>query len=154
LVSLDAVASLTLTLLSQSLNYISPYRYHYVTHTFFGEPRAHHCAVGSLQCAVSGGSTDQVMWNMRQIGPRCCLWFFKSDHISICNSKRSISEVQLMHNVREHKEMLERQDWLQLKLNNILIPSLNDSQKEQKGKNNGPSIRRLRKGEGPTWIRN
>ncbi|ROL41195.1 Parathyroid hormone [Anabarilius grahami] len=61
--------------------------------------------------------------------------------------KRSISEVQLMHNVREHKEMLERQDWLQLKLNNILIPSLNDSQKEQKGKNNGPSIRRLRKGD-------
>ncbi|KAK9972605.1 hypothetical protein ABG768_025896 [Culter alburnus] len=69
-------------------------------------------------------------------------------------SKRSISEVQLMHNVREHKEMLERQDWLQLKLNNILIPSLNDSQKEQKGKNNSPSIRRLRKGEGATWISN
>nr|WFG70152.1 parathyroid hormone [Osteobrama belangeri] len=69
-------------------------------------------------------------------------------------SKRSISEVQLMHNVREHKEMLERQDWLQLKLNNILIPSINDSQKEQKGKPNGPSIRRLRKGEGAAWIMN
>ncbi|XP_016118797.1 parathyroid hormone-like, partial [Sinocyclocheilus grahami] len=62
-------------------------------------------------------------------------------------SKRSISEVQLMHNVREHKEVLERQDWLQLKLNDILTPSINDSQKEQKGKTNGPSIRRLRKGE-------
>ncbi|XP_016370073.1 parathyroid hormone-like [Sinocyclocheilus rhinocerous] len=69
-------------------------------------------------------------------------------------SKRSISEVQLMHNVREHKEMLERQDWLQLKLNNILIPSLNDPQKEQKVKTNSPSIRRLRKGEGATWILN
>ncbi|KTF83859.1 hypothetical protein cypCar_00005375 [Cyprinus carpio] len=69
-------------------------------------------------------------------------------------SKRSISEVQLMHNVREHKEMLERQDWLQLKLNNIIIPSINDSQKEQKGKTNGPSIRRLRKGEGAAWILN
>uniref|UniRef100_A0A9J7ZGV5 Parathyroid hormone n=1 Tax=Cyprinus carpio carpio TaxID=630221 RepID=A0A9J7ZGV5_CYPCA len=66
-------------------------------------------------------------------------------------SRRSISEVQLMHNVREHKEMLERQDWLQLKLNNIIIPSLNDS---QKGKTNGPSIRRLRKGEGAAWILN
>ncbi|XP_026122156.1 parathyroid hormone 1b [Carassius auratus] len=69
-------------------------------------------------------------------------------------SKRSISEVQLMHNVREHKEMIERQDWLQLKLNNIIIPSINDSQKEQKGKTNGPSIRRLRKGEGAAWILN
>uniref|UniRef100_A0A672KFI3 Parathyroid hormone n=2 Tax=Sinocyclocheilus grahami TaxID=75366 RepID=A0A672KFI3_SINGR len=67
-------------------------------------------------------------------------------------SKRSISEVQLMHNVREHKEVLERQDWLQLKLNDILTPSINDSQKEQKGKTNGPSIRRLRKGEGAAWI--
>uniref|UniRef100_A0A8C1LSL2 Parathyroid hormone n=1 Tax=Cyprinus carpio TaxID=7962 RepID=A0A8C1LSL2_CYPCA len=65
--------------------------------------------------------------------------------------RRSISEVQLMHNVQEHKEMLERQDWLQLKLNNIIIPSLNDS---QKGKTNGPSIRRLRKGEGAAWILN
>ncbi|KAG1941300.1 parathyroid hormone 1b [Pimephales promelas] len=85
-----------------------------------------------------------VLWGL------CSLLYLEGAPIS----KRSISEVQLMHNVREHKEMLERQDWLQLKLNNILIPSLNDSQKEQKGKNNGPSIRRLRKGEGPTWIRN
>ncbi|KAI7814377.1 parathyroid hormone 1b [Triplophysa rosa] len=67
-------------------------------------------------------------------------------------SKRSISEVQLMHNVREHKQVLNRQDWLQLKLNNILIPSLNDSQKEQKGKHDGSSIRRLRKGESASWI--
>ncbi|KAI2662196.1 Parathyroid hormone [Labeo rohita] len=69
-------------------------------------------------------------------------------------SKSSISEVQLMHNVREHKEMLERQDWLQLKLNNIIIPSINDSQNEQKGKTNNPSVRRLRKGEGAAWILN
>ncbi|XP_055069779.2 parathyroid hormone 1b [Misgurnus anguillicaudatus] len=67
-------------------------------------------------------------------------------------SKRSISEVQLMHNVREHKQVLNRQDWLQLKLNNILIPSSNDSQKEQKGKNDVSSSKRLRKGEGATWI--
>ncbi|TRY59746.1 hypothetical protein DNTS_017284 [Danionella cerebrum] len=60
-------------------------------------------------------------------------------------SKRSISEVQLMHNVREHKEMLERQDWLQLKLNNIIIPSSNDSQKEPKDKTNNQSVRRSKK---------
>ncbi|XP_076880292.1 parathyroid hormone 1b [Brachyhypopomus gauderio] len=49
--------------------------------------------------------------------------------------KRSISEVQLMHNVGEHKQALERQDWLQVKLKAVLIPSLNDSQKGQRGKN-------------------
>ncbi|XP_066504118.1 parathyroid hormone 1b [Hoplias malabaricus] len=49
-------------------------------------------------------------------------------------SKRSISEVQLMHNVGEHKQVLERQDWLQVKLKSILIPSINESQKGQKGK--------------------
>ncbi|KAF4110611.1 hypothetical protein G5714_007642 [Onychostoma macrolepis] len=85
-----------------------------------------------------------VLWGL------CSLLYLEGLPIS----KRSISEVQLMHNVREHKEMLERQDWLQLKLNNILIPSINDSQKEQKGKTNGPSIRRLRKEEGAACILN
>lgn len=37
--------------------------------------------------------------------------------------KRSISEVQLMHNVREHKQVGERQDWLQDKLKNIIVTS-------------------------------
>ncbi|KAF7703280.1 hypothetical protein HF521_022287 [Silurus meridionalis] len=49
-------------------------------------------------------------------------------------SKRSISEVQLMHNVGEHKQAVERQDWLQVKLKTVIIPSINDSQKGQKGK--------------------
>uniref|UniRef100_A0A8B9JRQ6 Parathyroid hormone n=1 Tax=Astyanax mexicanus TaxID=7994 RepID=A0A8B9JRQ6_ASTMX len=49
-------------------------------------------------------------------------------------NKRSISEVQLMHNVGERKQVLERQDWLQVKLKSILIPSVNDSQKGQKAK--------------------
>ncbi|XP_062869482.1 parathyroid hormone 1b [Trichomycterus rosablanca] len=49
-------------------------------------------------------------------------------------SKRSISEVQLMHNVGEHKQVVERQDWLQVKLKTIIIPSINESQKGQKGK--------------------
>ncbi|XP_056318956.1 parathyroid hormone 1b [Danio aesculapii] len=82
-----------------------------------------------------------VLWSL------CSFLFLEGLPIS----KRSISEVQLMHNVREHKEMLDRQDWLQLKLNNIIIPSVNDSQKERKGKTNGPSVKRLRKGEGATW---
>lgn len=37
--------------------------------------------------------------------------------------KRSISEVQLMHNVQEHKQVGERQDWLQEKLKGIIVAS-------------------------------
>uniref|UniRef100_A0A3Q1F5H7 Parathyroid hormone n=1 Tax=Acanthochromis polyacanthus TaxID=80966 RepID=A0A3Q1F5H7_9TELE len=37
--------------------------------------------------------------------------------------KRTISEVQLMHNVREHKQVGERQDWLQEKLKEIIVAS-------------------------------
>ncbi|CAG5856164.1 unnamed protein product [Menidia menidia] len=37
--------------------------------------------------------------------------------------KRSISEVQLMHNVREHKQVGDRQDWLQEKLKKIVVSS-------------------------------
>ncbi|XP_057693508.1 parathyroid hormone-like [Corythoichthys intestinalis] len=34
--------------------------------------------------------------------------------------KRTVSEVQLMHNLGEHKQMQERRDWLQLRLQGIL----------------------------------
>lgn len=37
--------------------------------------------------------------------------------------KRTISEVQLMHNVREHKQVGERQDWLQETLKDIIVAS-------------------------------
>ncbi|XP_004543577.1 parathyroid hormone 1b [Maylandia zebra] len=37
--------------------------------------------------------------------------------------KRTVSEVQLMHNVREHKQVGERQDWLQEKLKGIIVAS-------------------------------
>uniref|UniRef100_A0A8D3BJ64 Parathyroid hormone n=1 Tax=Scophthalmus maximus TaxID=52904 RepID=A0A8D3BJ64_SCOMX len=37
--------------------------------------------------------------------------------------KRTISEVQLMHNVREHKQVGDRQDWLQEKLKDITVAS-------------------------------
>uniref|UniRef100_A0A3Q3NHT4 Parathyroid hormone n=1 Tax=Mastacembelus armatus TaxID=205130 RepID=A0A3Q3NHT4_9TELE len=35
--------------------------------------------------------------------------------------KRTISEVQLMHNIQEHKQVGERQGWLQEKLKNIIV---------------------------------
>ncbi|XP_061559459.1 parathyroid hormone 1b [Phycodurus eques] len=35
--------------------------------------------------------------------------------------KRTISEVQLMHNVQEHKQVGERQGWLQEKLKDIIV---------------------------------
>lgn len=37
--------------------------------------------------------------------------------------KRTISEVQLMHNVREHKQVGERQEWLHEKLKGIIVAS-------------------------------
>ncbi|MEQ2315966.1 hypothetical protein AMECASPLE_027843, partial [Ameca splendens] len=37
--------------------------------------------------------------------------------------KRSISEVQFMHNVQEHKQVGERQDWLQETLKKIILAS-------------------------------
>uniref|UniRef100_A0A4W6F8L7 Parathyroid hormone n=1 Tax=Lates calcarifer TaxID=8187 RepID=A0A4W6F8L7_LATCA len=46
------------------------------------------------------------------------LWLF-----SVFYRKRTISEVQLMHNVREHKQVGERQDWLQEKLKDIIVTS-------------------------------
>uniref|UniRef100_A0A3B5QTZ4 Parathyroid hormone n=1 Tax=Xiphophorus maculatus TaxID=8083 RepID=A0A3B5QTZ4_XIPMA len=55
-------------------------------------------------------------------GPLCNGKVYK--HFCFCFSrKRSISEVQFMHNVQEHKQVGERQDWLQEKLKKIIIPS-------------------------------
>ncbi|XP_034536195.1 parathyroid hormone 1b [Notolabrus celidotus] len=42
--------------------------------------------------------------------------------------KRTISEVQLMHNVREHKQVGDRQDWLQGKLKDIIVASVKPQQ--------------------------
>ncbi|XP_034443676.1 parathyroid hormone 1a [Hippoglossus hippoglossus] len=33
--------------------------------------------------------------------------------------KRTVSEVQLMHNLREHQQLQERRDWLQLRLRSL-----------------------------------
>lgn len=47
-------------------------------------------------------------------------------------SKRTISEVQLMHNVQEHKQVGERQEWLQEKLKDIIVTNTKP-QHEQEG---------------------
>ncbi|XP_067388221.1 parathyroid hormone [Emydura macquarii macquarii] len=44
-------------------------------------------------------------------------FFAKSDGKPV--SKRSVSEMQLMHNLGEHLHTVERQDWLQLKLQDV-----------------------------------
>uniref|UniRef100_A0A673XX58 Parathyroid hormone n=1 Tax=Salmo trutta TaxID=8032 RepID=A0A673XX58_SALTR len=43
--------------------------------------------------------------------------------------KRSVSEVQLMHNLGEHKHVQLRQDWLQMKLRDIHTASLRNVEK-------------------------
>uniref|UniRef100_A0A3Q4H5B4 Parathyroid hormone n=1 Tax=Neolamprologus brichardi TaxID=32507 RepID=A0A3Q4H5B4_NEOBR len=46
-----------------------------------------------------------------------------SENGSLMTRGGTISEVQLMHNVREHKQVGERQDWLQEKLKGIIVAS-------------------------------
>ncbi|NXI77287.1 PTHY protein, partial [Rhipidura dahli] len=48
----------------------------------------------------------------------CAICFFKtSDGRPMM--KRSVSEMQLMHNLGEHRHTVERQDWLQMKLQDV-----------------------------------
>ncbi|XP_055791032.1 parathyroid hormone 1a [Salvelinus fontinalis] len=46
--------------------------------------------------------------------------------------KRSVSEVQLMHNLGEHKHVQLRQDWLQMKLRDIHTASLRNAERVEK----------------------
>ncbi|KAK6472880.1 parathyroid hormone, partial [Huso huso] len=41
--------------------------------------------------------------------------------------KRSVSEMQLMHNLGEHRHVQERQDWLQMKLKDVHTASLRNN---------------------------
>ncbi|KAK6472601.1 parathyroid hormone, partial [Huso huso] len=41
--------------------------------------------------------------------------------------KRSVSEMQLMHNLGEHRLVQERQDWLQMKLKDVHTASLRNN---------------------------
>ncbi|NXR43937.1 PTHY protein, partial [Hippolais icterina] len=48
----------------------------------------------------------------------CAMYFFTT-----CDGRpmvrRSVSEMQLMHNLGEHRHTVERQDWLQMKLQDV-----------------------------------
>ncbi|KAJ8412857.1 hypothetical protein AAFF_G00104390 [Aldrovandia affinis] len=46
--------------------------------------------------------------------------------------KRSVSEVQLMHDLGEHKHVQKRQDWLQLKMKDIHTASLRNSERGER----------------------
>ncbi|NXO86127.1 PTHY protein, partial [Sitta europaea] len=48
----------------------------------------------------------------------CAMWLFTtSDGRPMV--RRSVSEMQLMHNLGEHRHAVERQDWLQMKLQDV-----------------------------------
>ncbi|NXA44435.1 PTHY protein, partial [Nothocercus julius] len=53
-------------------------------------------------------------------------FFMKSDGQPMM--KRSVSEMQLMHNLGEHRHAVERQDWLQMKLQDV-HSALEDAQR-------------------------
>lgn len=42
--------------------------------------------------------------------------------------KRTVSEVQFMQNIQEHKQVKERKDWLQRKLKDIIVASVKPQQ--------------------------
>ncbi|TMS13019.1 Parathyroid hormone, partial [Larimichthys crocea] len=64
------------------------------------------------------------MFSLRHLETLVLVLFLASLHIEAKPlRKRTISEVQLMHNVREHKQVGERQDWLQGKLKDIIVAS-------------------------------
>ncbi|XP_040894909.1 parathyroid hormone-like [Toxotes jaculatrix] len=59
-------------------------------------------------------------------------------------SKRTVSEVQLMHNLGEHKQVQERREWLQMRLRGIHTAAARGSSGEV-----GRTRRRLRPEELP-----
>uniref|UniRef100_H3C1I1 Parathyroid hormone n=1 Tax=Tetraodon nigroviridis TaxID=99883 RepID=H3C1I1_TETNG len=64
------------------------------------------------------------MFSLRHFETLTLVLFLSSLHVEAKSlRKRTISEVQLMHNVREHKQAGERQYWLQEKLKDITVVS-------------------------------
>ncbi|OXB60394.1 hypothetical protein ASZ78_000800, partial [Callipepla squamata] len=59
--------------------------------------------------------------NHFSIPPRCSELFHQASDSSHEREmrKRSVSEMQLMHNLGEHRHAVERQDWLQMKLQDV-----------------------------------
>uniref|UniRef100_A0A3B4ZGX6 Parathyroid hormone n=1 Tax=Stegastes partitus TaxID=144197 RepID=A0A3B4ZGX6_9TELE len=60
---------------------------------------------------------------------------FILEFFSFLHRKRTVSEVQLMHNLGEHKQVQERRDWLQMRLRGIHtatdLPELSDLTSEE-----------------------
>lgn len=46
--------------------------------------------------------------------------------------KRTVSEVQLMHNLGEHKQMQERREWLQMRLRGIHTESSGEAGRKRR----------------------
>uniref|UniRef100_A0A3Q3GR98 Parathyroid hormone n=1 Tax=Labrus bergylta TaxID=56723 RepID=A0A3Q3GR98_9LABR len=72
-----------------------------------------------MQQSVKGWN---ITWTTASLHWACSITIFLS------GVKRTISEVQLMHNVREHKQVGDRQDWLQEKLKDIIVASVKPQQ--------------------------
>uniref|UniRef100_A0A8C2ZMQ4 Parathyroid hormone n=1 Tax=Cyclopterus lumpus TaxID=8103 RepID=A0A8C2ZMQ4_CYCLU len=65
------------------------------------------------------------MFTLRYLETLVLIVFLASLHLEAKPlRKRTISEVQLMHNVREHKQVGDRQDWLQERLKDIIVASV------------------------------
>ncbi|XP_008278450.1 parathyroid hormone 1a [Stegastes partitus] len=58
--------------------------------------------------------------------------------------KRTVSEVQLMHNLGEHKQVQERRDWLQMRLRGIHTATAAAAGRDGSGEAAGRRRRRLR----------
>ncbi|XP_014856167.1 PREDICTED: parathyroid hormone [Poecilia mexicana] len=61
---------------------------------------------------------------MQNVDVKILIVFFCAVHLSIyCQgrplSKRTVSEVQLMHNLRHHQQVQERREWLQTRIQDI-----------------------------------
>ncbi|MBN3302128.1 PTHY protein, partial [Amia calva] len=56
-----------------------------------------------------------------------CVLYYTSQSEGLPLRKRSVSEMQLMHNLGELKHVQERQEWLQMKLKDIHTASLKHS---------------------------
>ncbi|NXM43631.1 PTHY protein, partial [Gymnorhina tibicen] len=57
--------------------------------------------------------------NLAQVAIILCAICFFTTSDGRPMMKRSVSEMQLMHNLGEHRHTVERQDWLQMKLQDV-----------------------------------
>ncbi|RMB97922.1 hypothetical protein DUI87_25400 [Hirundo rustica rustica] len=80
---------------------------------------------GNFESALKGAHAPFVLFQRRRnvsiapvtSTPRVCNQFL--NQLPLYGRKRSVSEMQLMHNLGEHRHTVERQDWLQMKLQDV-----------------------------------